>query len=133
MANRQELARTLWLRNSPSWRFSDETLALHARAFENPDYVDVVIHSYRHRLAAAPGDAAYADVEGRLAALPPISVPTITLDGAADGVVPVTNGTAQRTKFTGARTHRVIDGAGHNLPEEAPESFSDAVLEVSQM
>src|SRR5262245_43768254 len=83
-ANRRELARTLWLRNSPSWQFSEATLDRHAAAFDNPDYVDVVIHSYRHRLGLAPGFPDYEDVERRLAALPIIPVPTITLDGKAD-------------------------------------------------
>jgi pimeloyl-ACP methyl ester carboxylesterase len=130
-ANRREIARTLWVRNSPNWHFDEATLDRHASAFENPDYVDVVIHSYRHRLGAAPGYPAYADVERRLAALPSISVPTITLDGKADGVVPATDGKSTAAKFTGPRSHRVIDGAGHNLPEEAPKEFAAAVAELA--
>lgn len=130
-ANRREIARTLWLRNSPSWRFDESTLDRHARRFENPDYVDVVIHSYRHRLGLAPGYAAYADVERRLAALPVISVPTITIDGKADGVVPATDGRSSAPKFSARRAHRVIEGAGHNLPEEAPREFADAVWELA--
>jgi hypothetical protein len=86
-ANRREIARTLWIRNSPNWRFDEATLDRHASSFENPDYVDVVIHSYRHRLGLAAGYPPYEDVERRLAALPAITVPAIALDGKADGVV----------------------------------------------
>jgi len=129
-ANRREIARTLWNRNSPNWRFDEATLDAHARAFDNPDYVEVVIHSYRHRLALAAGFDEYSDVEVRLAALPAIVVPTITLDGAADGVVPANDGTASAARFTGFRAHRVIEGAGHNLPEEAPLDFADAVWQL---
>jgi pimeloyl-ACP methyl ester carboxylesterase len=130
-ANRREIARTLWTRNSPNWHFDEATLARHAAAFDNPDYVDVVIHSYRHRLGLMDGYAPYEAVEKRLAALPAISVPAITLDGKADGVVPATDGNASAAKFTGPRSHRVIDGAGHNLPEEAPKEFADAVWELA--
>ncbi|SFQ26967.1 Pimeloyl-ACP methyl ester carboxylesterase [Variovorax sp. 770b2] len=130
VANRREIARTIWLRNSPNWRFDEATLARHVAAFDNPDYVDVVIHSYRHRLGAADGYAAYAEVERRLAALPTIAVPTITLDGKADGVVPATDGKATAAKFTGPRSHRVVEGAGHNLPEEAPKEFAEATWEL---
>jgi pimeloyl-ACP methyl ester carboxylesterase len=130
-ANRREIARTLWLRNSPTWHFNEATLDRHTSAFENPDYVDVVIHSYRHRLGLATGHSPYEDVERRLAALPAIAVPTITLDGDADGVVPATNGTSTAAKFTGPRQHRVISNVGHNLPEEAPKEFGDAVWELA--
>ena len=130
-AHRRELARTLWLRNSPTWRFDEATLDRHASAFDTPDYVDVVLHSYRHRLGLADGHAPYADVERRLAALPAIPVPAITLDGGADGVVPATDGKASAGRFTGARQHRVIPDVGHNLPEEAPTAFADAVWELA--
>jgi pimeloyl-ACP methyl ester carboxylesterase len=99
-------------------------------AHDNPDYVDVVIHSYRHRFGLADGDPRYADIQRRLATLPPIAVPTITLDGADDGVAPATDGTASATKFTGRRVHRVVPRAGHNLPQEAPEAFAAAVMEL---
>ena len=131
VANRREIARTLWLRNSPNWRFDEATLDQHASAFDNPDYVDVVIHSYRHRLGLAEGFPLYEDVERRLAALPVITVPTITLDGKADGVVPATDGTSSAPRFSGQRQHRVIEGAGHNLPEEAPREFAEAVWELA--
>jgi pimeloyl-ACP methyl ester carboxylesterase len=131
-ANRREIARTIWTRNSPNWKFDDATLDRHASAFDNPDYVDVVIHSYRHRLGAAPGYPAFEDIERRLAALPAIPVPAITLDGKADGVVPATDGRSSAAKFKGARSHRVIERAGHNLPEEAPKEFADATWELVQ-
>jgi pimeloyl-ACP methyl ester carboxylesterase len=94
-------------------------------------YVDVVIHSYRHRLGLADGYAPYADVERRLAALPAITVPTITLDSKADGVVPATDGRSSASKFSGSRAHRVVEDAGHNLPEEAPREFAAAVWELA--
>ena len=132
-AHRRELARTLWRRNSPTWRFDEATLDRHAAAFEQPDYVDVVMHSYRHRLGLADGDPAYADVERRLAVLPPITVPTITLDGAADGVVPATDGTAAASRFGRGRRHRVLADVGHNLPEEAPAEFARAVWDLASV
>ena len=90
----------------------------------------MVIHSYRHRYGLAEGDPRYADLQRRLAALPAISVPTITLDGDADGVAPATDGTASAVKFTGRRTHHVVPYAGHNLPQEEPEAFAAAVMEL---
>ena len=129
--NRRDLTRTLWRRNSPNWAFNEATLDRHASAFDNPDYVDVVIHSYRHRLGLATGYPPYEDIERKLAVLPPITVPTITLDGDADGVVPATDGKSTAAKFTGGRQHRVVPNAGHNLPEEAPGEFADAVWELA--
>ena len=89
-----------------------------------------MIHSYRHRYGLAAGDPRYADLQRRLAALPVITVPTVTLDGDADGVAPATDGSASAAKFTGGRSHRVITGAGHNLPQEEPEAFVAAVMEL---
>ena len=129
-ANRREMARTLWIRNSPNWRFDEATLNRHASAFDNPDYVDVVIHSYRHRLGLADGHSPYEDVERRLATLPAITVPTVTLDGEADGVVPANDGRSSASKFSGSRSHRVLKNVGHNLPEESPREFADAVWEL---
>jgi pimeloyl-ACP methyl ester carboxylesterase len=129
-ANRREIAGILWKQWSPNWHFDDATLDRAAAAFDNPDYVDVVIHSYRHRFGLTDGDPHYADIQRRLAELPVITVPAITLDGDADGVAPVTDGTAQAAKFTGRRTHRVIPHAGHNLPQEEPEAFAAAVIEL---
>jgi len=129
-ANRREIARILWKQWSPNWHFDEACFERTAVAFDNPDYVDVVIHSYRHRFGLADGDPRYADIERRLAAQPVITVPAITLDGAADGVAPVTDGTASAPKFSGRRTHHVIPNAGHNLPQEEPEAFADAVMEL---
>jgi pimeloyl-ACP methyl ester carboxylesterase len=129
-ANRREIARILWQQWSPNWHFDDATFERSAAAFDNPDFVEVVIHSYRHRYGLADGDPNYARLEQRLAAQPAISVPAITLDGAADGVFPATDGRASATKFTGPRSHRVIPRAGHNLPQEAPEAFAGAVMEL---
>jgi len=129
-ANRREIAKILWKQWSPNWQFDAETFERTAQAHDNPDYVDVAIHSYRHRYGLAAGDPRYADIQNRLAALPPITVPAITLDGDADGVAPATDGTAQSAKFTAPRHHRVVPHAGHNLPQEEPEAFAAAVLEL---
>ena len=129
-ANRREIAKILWQQWSPNWAFDDATFDRTAATFDNPDYVDVVIHSYRHRYGLAEGDPQYAEVQRRLAAQPAISVPTITLDGAGDGVIPANDGGATATKFTGPRSHRIIPRAGHNLPQEDPEAFAAAVLEL---
>lgn len=129
-ANRREITRILWKQWSPNWHFDEATLQRTAVAHGNPDYVDVVIHSYRHRFGLADGDPHYADLQRRLAALPAITVPTITLDGDADGVAPATDGSAGAVKFPGRRSHRVIAQAGHNLPQEAPEAFAAAVMEL---
>jgi pimeloyl-ACP methyl ester carboxylesterase len=129
-ANRREIAKILWKQWSPNWRFDAAAFERTIMAHDNPDYVDVVIHSYRHRFGLAEGDPQYADLQRRLAELPVITVPTITLDGDADGVVPATDGTASAAKFTGRRTHHVIPHAGHNLPQEEPEAFVAAVMEL---
>ena len=129
-ANRREIAKILWRQWSPNWHFDDACFERTAIAFDNPDYVDVVIHSYRHRYGLAAGDPQYAELQRQLAELPVISVPTITLDGDADGVTPATDGSASAAKFSNRRAHRVIPRAGHNLPQEAPEAFADAVMEL---
>jgi len=129
-ANRGDIAKILWKQWSPNWDFDDACFERTAIAFDNPDYVDVVIHSYRHRYGLAESDPQYADIQRRLAALPQITVPAITLDGAGDGVVPATDGKSSAAKFTGGRMHRVIPRAGHNLPQEAPEAFAAAVMEL---
>lgn len=129
-ANWRDIAKLMWARNSPSWRFDDATFERSASAFENPDYVDVVVHSYRHRLGFAASHPPYDDLERRLALQPAITVPTITLDGDADGVVPATDGTATAAKFVGERQHRVVSGVGHNLPQENPGAFTDALWEI---
>jgi pimeloyl-ACP methyl ester carboxylesterase len=129
-ANRRGIARILWQQWSPNWQFDDACFERSVSAHDNPDYVDVVIHSYRHRFGLADGDPQYAEIQHRLAALPAITVPTITLDGDGDGVAPATDGTAQATRFSGRRLHRVIPRAGHNLPQEEPEAFAAAVMEM---
>jgi pimeloyl-ACP methyl ester carboxylesterase len=129
-ANRRDIARILWERNSPTWHFDDATFVRSAAAFDNPDYVDVVIHSFRHRLGLAAGDARYAQLEQQLAAQPVIGVPAVTLDGEADGVAAPTDGKSTAAKFGAARRHRTVPNAGHNLPQEAPKAFADAVLEL---
>lgn len=129
----KELARVVWHRGSPQWRFTEAELDEAATLWTNPDYVDIVIHSYRHRLAAAPGAARYEHLERRLAQLPPITVPTVTLDGREDGVTPWTDGTSSQQHFTGPRRHHVVDGAGHSLPQERPDAFASAVREVTAL
>jgi pimeloyl-ACP methyl ester carboxylesterase len=129
-ANRRDIAKILWEQWSPNWRFDDACFERTAVAHDNPDYVDVVIHSYRHRYGLAEGDPEYADIQRRLAALPPITVPAITLDGEGDGVAPATDGSASAPKFKGRRSHHVIPRAGHNVPQEEPEAFAAAVMEL---
>lgn len=128
-AHRQELCGLLWKLWSPTWEFDEATFARSAEAFENPDFVEVVIHSYRRRFGLVEGDPAFAEIERRLAERPPISVPTVPLDGDADGVTSIGGGTRSE-RFTGRHEHRVIAGVGHNLPQEAPDAFTDAVLTV---
>ena len=132
-ANRRAIAEVIWRRNSPKWNFAVADLDRAAEAFDNPDYVDVVIHSYRHRLGYAAGAPAYAEAEAALALAPPITVPTVTLDGTADGNFPATDGSAGAVHFTGPRLHRRVADAGHNLPQEAPAAFADAVREASEL
>ncbi len=128
--DRQALCRLLWHSWSPGWAFDEATFQRSAAAFENPDFVDVVIHSYRHRHNCAAGDPAYDGIERRLAAQPSISVRSITLDGAADGVAAEVGTERHAHHFTGPRSHRVIASAGHNLPQEQPAAFARAVLEL---
>ncbi|MFF2371294.1 alpha/beta fold hydrolase [Agromyces sp. NPDC058110] len=127
------IARVIWRRNSPDWAFGEAELDRAAEAFENPDYVDVVIHSYRHRLGHADGAPEYARLEARLAQLPSIGVPTITLDGLADGNFPARDAAAAGARFTGPHEHRRVPHAGHDLPQEAPEAFADAVRRAAEL
>jgi len=129
-ANRRELCGLLWRLWSPNWRFDEATLARTALAWDNPDFVDVVIHSYRHRHRAVPGDPALAEIEALLAAQPDISVPTINLHGAADGVGPVEASDTAARKFTGRYERRIVPGAGHFLPWEAPDSVVQALRDL---
>jgi pimeloyl-ACP methyl ester carboxylesterase len=104
-----------------------------AETFDNTDYVEVVLHSYRHRLGLAPGAPEYAELERRLAELPGIRVPAVTLDGMADGNFAATDGTAYARRFVGPHVHHRVPEAGHNLPQETPEALADAVLEVARV
>ncbi len=129
-ANRRDMARLLWRLWSPRWQFEEAAFERTAAAFDNPDFVDVVIHSYRHRFALVAGDPKLEEIERRLAAQPGIAVPTIVLDGDADGVSP--GGEPRPGQFTGRCEYRRLDGGiGHNLPQEAPEAFARAVCDVA--
>lgn len=128
--NRRALCHLLWRLWSPTWRFDGATFERTAQAFDNPDFVEVVIHSYRHRFGLCAGDPALDEIERALAAQPAITVPAITLDGSDDGVVPAQQTAHGAAHFTGWHEHRVIAGAGHDLPQEAPRAFADAVLEL---
>ncbi|WFR95601.1 alpha/beta fold hydrolase [Rhizobium tumorigenes] len=129
-ADRRGLCRLLWRLWSPTWSFDEETFARSASAFDNPDFVATVIHSYRHRFGLVAGDPAYAEIERYLAAQPTIATPTIVLQGGDDGVDPPSPADAAHLHFTGPYERLVVPGAGHNLPQEAPEAFADAVLAV---
>jgi pimeloyl-ACP methyl ester carboxylesterase len=129
-ANRRRIARMLWEEWSPGWDFDDATFDRSMVALDNPDFVDVAVHSYRHRFGNADGDPRYAEFAKRLAAMPAITVPAVTLDGDKDGVVAAGDGSASAAKFTARRIHRVVKGAGHNVPQEKPEAFAAAVMEL---
>ncbi|GAA2777659.1 alpha/beta fold hydrolase [Crossiella cryophila] len=131
--NTKELTRVVWQRNSPTWRFTEQDLDQAVSIFQNPDYVDIVLHNYRHRLLTEPGDPRYDDLESKLLTQPRITVPTVTLDGLDDGNFPPTNGTPSAKFFTGPRVHHQVPGAGHNLPQERPKAFLNAVLEVTRL
>lgn len=124
--NRRDIARISWKANSPAWKFDDATFERTAASFDNPDWVDIVVHNYRWRLGLADGDVRHAELERRLFAQPTIEVPTITIDGDSNGVTPVGDGSAYAGKFRGPWQHRVVQ-AGHNVPQEAPQAFADAV------
>ncbi len=128
--DRRGMCKLLWRLWSPTWAFDDATFERSAAAFDNPDFVDVMIQSYRHRYALAEGDPAYLDIEHRLAAQPAITVPTITFDGADDGVRPPAPASQHGHLFTGPRSHRVVPSVGHNMPQEVPQVFADAVMEL---
>ena len=127
---RRDFARLIWRLASPKWNFDDATFDRTAAAFENPDHVEIVIYNYRWRLGLADGEAEYAELEKRLAEAPVITVPTITLEGDANGA-PHPQPSAYAAKFTGRYSHRTLEGGiGHNLPQEAPEAFAQAVVDV---
>jgi pimeloyl-ACP methyl ester carboxylesterase len=125
---RREFSKLIWQLGSPKWNFDDVTFDRSARAFDNPDHVAIVIHNYRWRLGLADGEARYDDLENRLAQSPTIGVPTITMEGDANGA-PHPDPAVYARMFTGKYSHRTITGGiGHNLPQEAPRAFADAIL-----
>jgi pimeloyl-ACP methyl ester carboxylesterase len=128
--NRRDFAKLIWQIASPKWTFDDVTFDRTAQSFDNPDHVEIVIHNYRWRLGLADGEADDQELEERLARGPGIGVPTITLEGDANGA-PHPDPSSYAEKFSGTYAHRTIEGGiGHNLPQEAPEAFADAVIEV---
>jgi len=128
---RHDFSKLIWQIASPKWNFDDATFDRSAAAFDNPDHVAIVVHNYRWRLGLAEGEPKYDDMEKRLAEFPVITVPTITLEGDANGA-PHPEPSAYAKKFTGKYVHRLIKGGiGHNLPQEAPLAFAEAVVEVS--
>lgn len=130
--HRRELCRLLWQLWSPRWHFDEATFERSAASFDNPDFVDVVIHSYRHRYALVAGDPDVADLERRLAAQPRIGVPTVIFEGAADGVAPLGVDRAHARRFSGPWRREVLADVGHNTPQEAPQAFAAAVLSLRE-
>jgi pimeloyl-ACP methyl ester carboxylesterase len=130
--NRHAICRYLWQQWSPSWRFTDDTYNRTAPSFDNPDFVDIVIHSYRHRIGNAPGEERFREVEARLAARPRIQAPSITLYGAEDGIArpPAESPPAELAVFERLIARRVVPGVGHFMPRERPEAVSSAMLEL---
>ncbi len=130
--NRMALCKLLWQLWSPNWHFTDETYNRTAVSFDNPDFVDVVIHSYRHRIGNAPGEPRFKAVEEQLARRPKIQAPTITLYGGDDGIArpPAQSPPAERDTFVNLVARRVIDGVGHFMPREKPEAVSSAMIEL---
>ena len=128
--NRREFNQLIWQLASPKWNFDDATYARTAASFDNPDHVDIVIHNYRWRLGLADGETKYDEQEKRLAVGPVITVPTMTLEGDANGA-PHPDARAYAKKFSGKYSHRIIEGGiGHNLPQEAPQAFTQAIVDV---
>ncbi len=129
---RHDFAKLIWQLASPKWQFDDTTFARSAAAFDNPDHVAIVIHNYRWRLGLAEGEAKYDELEKRLATGPIIGVPTITLESDANGA-PHPEPSSYAKKFSGRYSHRLIKGGiGHNLPQEAPKAFVEAIIDVAQ-
>ncbi|MFI5002634.1 MAG: alpha/beta fold hydrolase [Reyranellales bacterium] len=128
--NRRDICRLLWRLWSPHWTFDEATFEASAGSFDNPDFVDVVIQSYRHRYAYAPGDPALAGIEAKLAGTPKISVPTINLHGEADGVGPAAGSARHDRFFTGPYERRLIPRVGHNVPQEAPAETVAAIRDL---
>jgi pimeloyl-ACP methyl ester carboxylesterase len=130
-ANREELCELLWHMWSPTWTFAREVFAETAPSLHNPDFVDVVIHSYRHRFGLAAGDDRYESIEAFLAESPPITVPTVVIESGSDGVLGP-SAAEDRALFSGPYRHVLLPDVGHNVPQEAPESFAAAILDLFQ-
>lgn len=130
-ANTHEFAKLIWRTASPTWTFDDATFNRSASALDNPDHVDITIHNYRWRLGLAEGEAAYDGFEKQLAMGPVIGIPTITMEGDANGA-PHPQPSAYVKKFSGRYEHRDVSGIGHNLPQEAPEAFAQAIIDVAK-
>ncbi|MCY1346153.1 hypothetical protein D9M71_539740 [compost metagenome] len=129
---RRDFAKLIWQNTSPQWKFDDATFERSAAAFDNPDHVAIVVHNYRWRLGLAEGEPKFDELEKRLAGFPVITVPTITLQGDADGA-PRPDPSVYASKFSGKYSHRSVEGGiGHNLPQEAPQAFAQAVVDVDR-
>ena len=131
-ANRHDIIRYLWETWSPQWQYTDEAYARSAPSFDNPDFVDVVVHSYRHRLMNAPGEPRFLEMERRLAEQPPIDVPAIVLAPGATGLGgrPSENPAGDQRRFTNLVARRIVEGAGHDLPAHRPDAVAEALLEL---
>lgn len=129
--NRHELISLLWKTWSPTWKFTQDIYDLSSTSFDNIDFVDVVIHSYKHRFGLSSGDPQYSKIEEKLSKLPTINVPTITFDGQDDGVRSPSPESFDQLRFTGFRKHQILPGVGHNIPQETPNVFAKAILELS--
>jgi pimeloyl-ACP methyl ester carboxylesterase len=132
-ANRHDFIRYLWDTWSPQWTYTDEAYARSAPSFDNPDFVDVVVHSYRHRVMNAPGEPRFLEMERRLAEQPPVTVPAIVLAPGATGLGgrPSPNATGDQRRFTKLVARRIVEGAGHDLPAHRPDAVADALLELA--
>lgn len=130
--NRTELCKILWKDWSPDWNFDESTYAKTARCFENSSFVDVVIHSYRHRFGLEDGDPRYRELARNLELLPPISVPTIAIEGESDTVTPVGTYDSLDGKFLGRFERRIFEGVGHNLPQENPRGFTKVISDIAE-
>jgi pimeloyl-ACP methyl ester carboxylesterase len=126
--NRRDFSKLIWKNVSPKWNFDTATFDRTAASFENPDHVDIVVHNYRWRLGLAQGEPKYYALEQRLFAAPVITVPTITI--ASDFDRPTADGKSYAGKFSGKYSHRILKGIGHNVPQEAPNDFAQAIIDV---
>ena len=129
-ANRHDFNKLIWTNASPKWQFDDATYERSATAFNNADHAEIVVHSYRWRLSLAPGEAKYEELEKKLSGKPVITVPAITIASDFDG--PLADGKSYASRYTGKYSHRILKDIGHNVPQEAPEAFADAILEVGR-